>query len=126
MDDDVACVHCGRTDATANKPTDTMQPDFECLQVVLAKHDGTLLLARMNSMSFMENPRELRQRKNASTHIDASKQSDYCLKRLMASDDKESSFLMRRSQRPSSAKTVGLLLLRFVASRKRIVRSKTV
>lgn len=82
------CVICYAGDCTAGK-----QSDFDGLQVNSAdRHDQTLVEARMLGVASSAGSM---QTKAKSSGISTKKQSDYWLKRFMASFDKLSTFLRR-------------------------------
>ena len=83
------CVFCCAADCTTGK-----QSHFDGLQVNSADgHDQTLVDGRMIGVASSA---ESRQTKAKSSDISTKKQSDYWLKRFMASFDKLSTFLRRR------------------------------
>ena len=87
-----SCLHCCQPDCTAKQ-----QPNFDGLQVtVVDEHDQTLVDARMLNVASSA---ESRKTTNNSQHISAHKDSDYCLKRMMASLAKICTFVQRRLPR---------------------------
>ena len=83
------CLHCCQPDCTAKQ-----QPNFDGLQVNNADgHDQTLVDARMLGVASSA---ESRQTTAKSSDISTKTQSDYWLKRVMASFDKMSTLLRRR------------------------------
>lgn len=87
-----SCLQCCQPDYTAKQ-----QPNFNGLQVNNAGgHDQTLVDARMLGVASSA---ESRKTTNNSQHISAHKDSDYCLKRMMASLAKICTFVKRRLPR---------------------------
>ena len=83
------CVNCQSIDCSVNE-----QKHFDGLQVtVVDEHDQTLVDARMLGVASSA---ESRQTTAKSSDISTKKQSDYWLKRVMASFDKMSTLLRRR------------------------------
>ena len=86
------CVNCQSTDCSVDK-----QKNFDGLQVtVVDEHDQTLVDARMLGVASSA---ECRKTTDNSQHISAHKDSDYCLKRMMASLAKICTFVKRRLPR---------------------------
>ena len=92
MPEQQTCVICCAADCPKAK-----QQDFDGLQVNSADgHDLTLVDARMLGVASSA---ESRKTTDNSQHISAHKDSDYCLKRMMASLAKICTFVQRRLPR---------------------------
>ena len=86
------CVRCQSIDCSVNE-----QKHFDGLQVtVVDEHDQTLVDARMLGV---HSSTESRKTTDNSQHISTHKDSDYCLKRMMASLAKIRTFVQRRLPR---------------------------
>ena len=86
------CVRCQSIDCSVNE-----QKHFDGLQVtVVEQHDQALVDARMLGV---HSSTESRKTTDNSQHISTHKDSDYCLKRMMASLAKICTFVQRRLPR---------------------------
>jgi hypothetical protein len=86
------CVNCQSIDCSVNE-----QKHFDGLQVtVVEQHDQALVDARMLGV---HSSTESRKTTDNSQHISTHKDSDYCLKRMMATSAKICTFVQRRLPR---------------------------